>query len=171
VHAGFHAARRALINFGLVVTLAAMLAANMPDSVVKSRLLVAAQPYLTAVGLGQNWGMFAPHPRTEVAYVTGHIQYSDGTSSVWSTPGRTGLMAYSDYRWRKFGEHLRLDNNRQLWQPFAAYLAQHEGQPGHEPVQVSLMRRWAELQPPGVTPGLGPWSQFMYYSTPVRGAG
>lgn len=164
-------AGRALINFGLVVTLAAVLVANMPDSVVKSRLLVAAQPYLTAVGLGQNWGMFAPNPRTEVAYVTGHIQYSDGTSSEWSTPGRSGLMAYSDYRWQKFGEHLLPDSNRHLWQPFAAYLAHHEGKLGHEPAQVSLMRRWAELQPPGVTPGLGPWTQFVYYTTPVRGAG
>jgi hypothetical protein len=158
---------RALLNFILLVTLGAIFVANMPDSTIKSRLIAPAQSYLTAIGLGQNWGVFAPNPRRDVIYVTGHIQYSDGTTSVWSFPVRTGLMAYSDYRWQKFGEHVRLDKNRELWQPFAAYLASHESKRGHNPVQVSLMRRWAELRPPGETPGVGPWRQFVYYATPV----
>lgn len=169
--ARLHGPARVLVNVGLVVTLTAMLVANMPDSVVKSRLLVGVQPYLNALGLGQNWGMFAPNPRTQAVYVTGHLRYSDGTSSVWSAPARTGLMAYSDYRWRKFGEHLRLDRNRHLWHPFAAYVARHDAKRGREPVDVSLVRQWADLPSPGSTPDVGPWRRFVYYTTPVRPAG
>ena len=132
---GWSVAGRALLNFALIVTLAAILVANMPNSTLKSRLIVPAQSYLAAIGLGQSWGVFAPNPRQDVIYVTGHIQYSDGTTSVWSFPARTGIMAYSDYRWQKFGEHVRLDTNQQLWPTFAAYLAHHESQRGDKPVQ------------------------------------
>jgi hypothetical protein len=161
---------RAMISFGVMFTLAAILVACLPDSVIKSSLLVRAQPYLTAVGLGEDWGVFAPSPRTAVIYGSGDIQYSDGTSSVWSFPVRSGVMAYSDYRWQKFEEYVRLDDHRGLWQPFAQYLADHQATPGRTPVQVSLMRRWADIHPPGVTPGLGPWSQYVYYVMPLQEA-
>jgi hypothetical protein len=160
---------QALINFFLIVTLAAVLVANLPDSVIKARLIAPAHSYLTALGLGQNWGVFAPDPRRDVIHVTGEIEYSDGSTSTWSFPVRTGLLAYSDYRWQKFGEHLRLDSNRQLWRPFATYLASQEHVGGRTPVRVSLVRRWAELRPPGGATGLGPWQQFVYYTTPVDG--
>jgi hypothetical protein len=159
-----------LINFFLIVTLAAVLVANLPDSVVKARLIAPAHSYLTALGLGQDWGVFAPNPRRDVIFVAAEIEYSDGSRSTWSIPVRTGLMAYSDYRWQKFGEHLRLDSSRQLWQPFAAYLARQEQVGGRTPVRVSLVRRWAELRPPGAATGLGPWRQFVFYTAPVDGA-
>jgi hypothetical protein len=160
---------QALINFFLIVTLAAVLVANLPDSVVKARLIAPAHSYLTALGIGQNWGVFAPNPRRDVIFVAGEIEYSDGSSSTWSFPVRTGLLAYSDYRWQKFGEHLRLDSNRELWQPFAAHLASQERVAGRAPVRVSLVRRWAELRPPGAAAGLGPWREFVFYTTPVDG--
>jgi hypothetical protein len=161
---------QALVNFFLIITLAAVLVANLPDSAVKTRLAAPAHSYLTALGLGQNWGVFAPNPRRDVIFVTGEIEYSDGSGSTWSFPVRTGLMAYSDYRWQKFGEHLRLDSNRQLWRPFAAYLASQERGGRRTPVRVSLVRRWAELRPPGGATELGPWRRFVYYTTPVDGA-
>ena len=160
-------AGRRLINFALILTLAAMLVATMPVSVIRSTLLVWAQPYLTAVGLGEDWGVFAPSPRTAVVYGTAQIRYTDGTSSEWSFPTRPGLAAYSDYRWQKFEEHVRLDGYSGLWRPFARYLASHESSPGHAPLQVTLTRRWAAIRPPGVRPELGPWAQYTYYSMPV----
>jgi hypothetical protein len=53
---GWSVAGRALLNFALIVTLAAVLVANMPNSTLKSRLIVPAQSYLAAIGLGQSWG-------------------------------------------------------------------------------------------------------------------
>lgn len=158
---------RALINAGIIVTLAAILVVSMPASVIRSTLLVWAQPYLSAVGLGEDWGVFAPSPRTTVIYGTARIRYSDGTSSEWSFPTRPGLMAYSDYRWQKFEEHVRLDGYSGLWQPFARYLARHKSTPDHTPVRVDLTRRWADIHPPGVRPSLGPWAQYVYYIMPV----
>jgi hypothetical protein len=163
-----NAVARALINFGLIVTVVAMLVAIMPASVIRSTLIVWAQPYLTAIGLGENWAVFAPSPRAAVIYSTAQIQYSDGTSSEWSFPTRSGLMAYSDYRWQKFEEHVRLDGYSGLWKPFAQYLASHESTPGHAPAKVALARRWAAIRPPGVSPGLGPWAQYIYYVMPVE---
>jgi hypothetical protein len=154
--------RRALISAGLIVTLAAMFAAVMPASVIKTRLMVPAQPYLNVLGLGEDWGVFAPNPRQEVIYATGILAYSDGTRSEWSFPVRPGIMAYSDYRWQKFEEHVRLDNFKGLWRPFSEYLATHEATPGKKVVQVGLVRRWAEINPPGVSPSLKPWKRYMY---------
>ena len=173
MNAGVERAQRtrgqALINLFLIVTLAAMLVANLPDSEIKARLIAPAQSYLTALGMGQNWGVFAPNPRRDIVYVTADIEYADGTASTWSFPVRDGVMAYSDYRWQKFGEHLRLDSRRQLWKPFAIYLARQERADGRTPVRVSLARHWTRLPPPGGSMELDPWNEFVFYSLPVDG--
>jgi hypothetical protein len=161
---------QALINLFLIVTLAAMLVANLPDSVIKARLIAPAQSYLTALGMGQNWGVFAPNPRRDIVFVTADIEYADGTASTWSFPVRDGVMAYSDYRWQKFGEHLRLDSRRQLWKSFATYLARQERADGRRPVRVSLVRHWTRLPPPGGPMELDRWNAFVFYSLSVDGA-
>jgi hypothetical protein len=160
---------RALINVGLIVTLAAILVANLPASTIKDDLLPVAQPYLTALGIGEDWGVFAPNPRTEVVYAGGVIKYSDGSESVWNFPIRPGIMAYSDYRWQKFEEHVRLDMYNGLLPQFATYLATHEATPGKKATRIGLFRRWAEIQPPGAPVSLGPWSRYVYYVAPVGG--
>lgn len=154
---------RTFISAVVLVTMAAILVVCMPASTIRSTLATWAQPYLSAVGLGEDWGVFAPSPRTTVIYGTARIRYSDGSSSEWSFPARTGVMAYSDYRWQKFEEHVRLDEYHGLWQPFAQYLASHENIPGHTSVQVDLTRRWAAIRAPGVSPALGPWMRYVYF--------
>lgn len=161
--------KQGLISAGLIVTLAAMFAAIMPASVIKAALLVPAQPYLNVLGLGEDWGVFAPNPRQEVIYATGVFAYTDGTKSEWSFPVRPGIMAYSDYRWQKFEEHVRLDSFKGLWKPFSEYLVTHEAIPGKTVRQVGLARRWAEINPPGVSPSLKPWKQYMYSVMNVGG--
>ena len=160
---------RAVLNIGLIVTLAAILTAVMPASVIKDRLLPVAQPALAALGLGEDWGVFAPNPRTEVIYAGGVIKYSDHSESVWNFPVRPGIMAYSDYRWQKYEEHVRLDAFKGLWQAFATYLVTHDAVPGRTPVQVSLARKWAKILPPGAPTSLGPWAQYVYFVAPVGG--
>lgn len=155
--------KRAVISVGLMITLAAISVANMPASTIKARLMVGAKPYLNVLGIGQSWGTFAPNPRSEVVYAGGRIAYSDGTLTTWDFPMRPGAMAYSDYRWQRFEEHIPLDGSRDLWQPFAQYLATHQAVPGKMPVQVALVRRRAQIRPPGATVALSPWSQSVYY--------
>lgn len=159
-----------MINLGLIITLAAILTATMPASTIKTRLLPSAQLVLTALGMGEDWGVFAPNPRTQVIYAGGVIKYSDRSESVWNFPIRPGIMAYSDYRWQKYEEHIRLDAFKGLWKPFATYLVTHQAAPGKTPVQIGLARKWAEILPPGAPTSLGPWTQYVYYSAPVGGA-
>lgn len=158
------AAGHALISFMLVVTLAAIVVTNLPDSEIKARLLGSAQPYLNATGLDQGWGIFSPNPRGAVVYVEGCIDHADGTSSVWPIPARPGFSAYSDYRWHKFGEHVQLDANEWMWRPFAEYVANQARADGHEPVRVTLVRRWSQLLPPGPGPDHGPWNEFAFFT-------
>lgn len=161
---------RAVITVGLIITLAAILIAVLPTSQIKDRLLPVARPYLFALGVGEDWGVFAPNPRTQVIYAGGVIKYSDRSESVWNFPIRPGIMAYSDYRWQKYEEHVRLDSFKGLWQPFATYVVTHGATPGKTPVQISLARRWAEILPPGAPKSIGPWTQYVYYTVKVGGA-
>jgi hypothetical protein len=162
--------KKTLISIALAVTLAAIFVANMPASTIKTQLMVAAQPCLNALGIGQDWGVFSPNPRRQIIYSGGLIAYSDGSASIWNFPMRPGIMAYSDYRWQKFEEHVRLDNFKGLWQPFSQYLVTHVATPGKKPVQVALIRRWADIQPPASGVAQGPWSQTAYYVANVEGA-
>ena len=160
---------RALINLGLVVTLAAIGVANLPTSTIKDHLLPIATPYLNALGIGQDWGVFSPNPRTEVVYASGELTYSDGSQSQWHFPLRPGIMAYSDYRWQKFEEHVRLDAFGNLWRPFADYLVAHQATAGKTVISVRLVRRWAEILPPGAPYSLGPWTRYVYFFMPIGG--
>ena len=161
---------RAVVNAGLIITLAAILIAVLPASTIKTRLLPVARPYLTALGVGEDWGVFAPNPRAQVIYAGGVIKYWDRSESVWTFPVRPGIMAYSDYRWQKYEEHVRLDAYKSLWKPFATYLVTHHAVPGKTPVEVALARRWADIRPPGAPTSIGPWSQYVYFAAPVGGA-
>jgi hypothetical protein len=162
-------ARRVLISIGLIITVAAILVGNMPDSALTARLSQWAQPYLTATGLNQIWGVFAP-PRRFAAYVDGHIDYSDGTSSVQHVPSDPGLGAYSDYRWLKYEESIRPDTANWLWPAYAEYLANRARADGRNPVRVTVIRRWADSLPPGPGPERGPWHEFTMYVLDVAGA-
>jgi len=157
---------RALISAGVSCTVLAMVVLNMPDSRLKSYLMKPVAPYVQVVGLGQDWGVFAP-PRSISLQVESHIEYADGTTTVVRLPRRPGIQAYADYRWRKFEERLRLDVNRRLWAPYARFLVDRARAAGRTPVRVSLVRRWAESRPPGPGPERDSWREFTFYTVRV----
>jgi hypothetical protein len=159
---------RVVISLCLVFTLGAILVVNMPDSELKGTVSTVTAPFLNATGLDQNWGVFAT-PRMLSAYVDGRVDYRDGSSGVFPIPARPGLAAYSDYRWQKFEEMVRTDDNQQLWAPYAEYLANRARAEGHDPVRVSLVRRWADTLPPGPGADRGPWREFTFYVLPLKG--
>jgi hypothetical protein len=160
-------AGRTVTSLGLIVTLAAVSVSNMPESEIKDALIGWAQPYMNATGLDLDWGVFAPNPRDGAYYVEGRIDYVDGTTSVWRFPTRSNLWAYSDYRWQKLEEWVRLDENRDSWRPFAEYLANDARRDGRAPTRVTLLRRWADTLPPGPGPEHGQWREFVFYAEPV----
>jgi hypothetical protein len=157
---------RLLISLGVTVTVVAVLVVDMPASHLRDRLIGPAGWFVRATGLDQDWGVFAPPP-TISFFVEGRVDDADGTTSVWANPLRPGLGTYVDYRWHKYEERLRLDDEQRLWAPYARYLADQARAAGHTPVRVSLVRRWASTRPPGPGPEHGPWQEYTFFVLPV----
>ena len=87
-------ARRIVITIFLLITLAAVLVQNMPTSVTKAGLIVAAQPYLNLTGLDQGWSIFSPNPRQQSVFVLARIDRADGSVELRPIPTGIGLSAY-----------------------------------------------------------------------------
>jgi len=153
---------RALISVFIVFTLVAMVVVNMPGSALRRGVERVTGPYVAATGLDQNWSIFSS-PRDLSAYVEGHIDFADGSSSVVPISTRRGLGEFVDYRWQKYEEMVRPDVGKWLWADYAAYLARQARTGGRTPVRVSLVRRFSETRPPGPGPARGPWQQFTFY--------
>lgn len=157
---------RALISAFLIVTLLAIGATNMPDSKIRREVLRPGQTYLNATGLDQIWSVFAPDPRPTSVDMEARIRYADGRRGVWNVPrGDDVFGSYWDYRWLKWMENVILDARRdQLWKPAAQFIAGRERARGRRPVQITLVRRWRDLKPPGAKgPDRGRWREFAYY--------
>jgi hypothetical protein len=153
---------RALISVVVVLAVGGILVVNMPASQLRNDLGKVAFPVVDALGLDQNWGIFS-QPRTLSAYVYADVDYADGSSSVVRLPNGRGLTAYVDYRWQKYEEQIRPDDGRPFWESYARYVADQARQDGHEPMRVSLVRRFADTDPPGPGPAHAAWQNFTFY--------
>ncbi len=140
-----------------------MVLGNLPEVGVMGDLRAATQPIRSATGLNQNWRVYSP-PRSLSAYVEARVDYSDGTSSLTSIPGRRGIGAFIDYRWQKYEEAIRPDTGQPYWADYADYVADRARAEGRKPVRVTLIRRWAETLPPGPGPERDPWRAFTMYT-------
>lgn len=147
-----------IISGLLVITLIAIVAINLPGSRLREDLLRPGQPYLNALGLDQNWALFAPNPRRVVLDVSAEVSFDDGTRATWRFPHDGALIgAYRDYRWRKWAELLvEPVNGAALWRPAALWAEAREQRAGHAVTQVRLLERFAAIEPPGVSPSFGP---------------
>jgi hypothetical protein len=157
---------RILISLFAACTVFTVLVVNMPDSELKNHLLVPFGPVLRASGLDQNWGVFSD-VRSVSVFVEGRVHNVDGTTTVFPIPSRTGIAALSDYRWQKFEEQVRLDDNKNLWAPYADWLVDRARARGLDPERVSLVRRFADTLPPGPGPERAPYSEFTFFELPV----
>lgn len=142
---------RTLISAFLIVTLLAVLVTNLPDSQLRRTLSEKTQPYLNAIGLDQNWGVFAPDPRREAIGMKARIAYADGTTESWEPPVRNDLFGeYSDYRWQKYMENVINDGvGGTLSKRTALWVARNERSRAEAPARVALIKRFAALPPPG----------------------
>jgi hypothetical protein len=163
---------RALLSAVIVVTLVAIVAINLPGSDLRTQLMRGGQPYLNALGLDQNWAMFAPNPRSVVIDVFARVTFADGTTTRWHFPRDGALIgAYRDYHWRKWGENL-IDpvNAAALWHPAALWAASREARPHDRVTRVTLIERFAQLAPPGTRPSVGPTQQSTLYALTLPAA-
>jgi hypothetical protein len=163
-------AGRALISVFLLFTVFSLVVWNLPDSEVKRQALGVVRPYVNAVGLDQNWGVFAPDPRRQTTQLFARVTYADGREETWRVPSGDPVVGeYWDYRWRKWAEWAIADAYDHLWQPAAEWFARRAGEHG-EVEKVVLVRRWYDLYPPGPGPARGEWQEFEYYTLTVTDA-
>jgi hypothetical protein len=159
---------RAVLSVFLVLTLASVISSVMPESTLQNDLNGVALPYLVATGLDQRWGVFAPNPRQNTAFVSARVEQADGTVTVYLTPGGKGLSEYWDYRWLKYGERmwtLRTASDERA--TYARWIVDQDRAAGGHPVRVVLLRHTRESEPPGPGPDYSPWTDVTFYSSPV----
>lgn len=163
---------RGIISAFVVVTVGFVMASNLPSSPLRDKLMRSGQPYLNALGLDQSWAVFAPDPRRAVIDLRAVVRYDDGSTTTWRIPENDPLIGtFRDYRWRKWLENVIADANPQLWRPAAIWVAAREQRAGRRAVQVMLVRRSADLQPPGQSPSRLAWQEKLYYTLEITGSG
>ena len=162
-----------LITVFLLVTLAAIVMTNANESKLRGDFVRVGQPYLNALGLDQAWNVFAPDPRREVIDFEARIRYADGSESKWKMPsGNPVIGVYWDYRWRKYMESAIANAERdRLWKPLAAYVAGQVSDGKRRPAEVTLVRRFYAMTPPGERRTPKKWTEYPYYTYKVPQAG
>ena len=161
---------RAVISAFVLVTVVAVAIWNLPESEIKRKGFTVVRPYITALGLEQNWGVFAPDPRREALELIARVEYADGSERTIEVPrGDPFIGEYWDYRWRKWYEWARADQYQNLWDPAARWFASVAEEKGGTPVRVTLVRRWRDILPPGPGPARSEWHEFSYYTLNLDG--
>ena len=156
-------AGRALISAFLVATVLAIGVSNLPESEIRRQAGRVTDPYVNAVGLNQNWSVFAPDPRRQVVELRARVLYPGGKTRIWRVPrGNRFFGAYWDYRWHKWSEGVTAGNNK-LWAPAARWILRREQAERRDPFAVALVVRSYELRPPGAGPARGPWRESEFY--------
>jgi hypothetical protein len=93
------------------------------------------------------------------------VTFTNGKPALWRFPHDGALIGtYRDYRWRKWEENLIAPANSLLWRPAALWAASSATGPGETPKSVTLIERYAALEPPGVTPSTGTVQQRVVYT-------
>ena len=147
---------------------------TMPASLFPPKPVIdqmAAGPLLL-LGLWQSWDMFSPDPRTIDICVELRCTNRDGTGDRRMLSDMVAMGYYERWqkdRWRKyFNDHLRLDDEHALWQPFAEYATRRLREEGHDPVAIELVRWWRPCDP-AIRPDLRadvrqtPWQNHVFH--------
>lgn len=162
---------RALVSVFVVATLLALVVWNMPDSALRRHGLRIARPYVNALGLDQNWAVFAPNPRQETLALEARITYADGSRTTWRTPVGGDLFgAYWDYHWLKWAEWTLDARYPQLLEPTAEFVLRQESGGGRTPTRIELVRRSRAIPAPG-TEGSPPWRRSVILDRGVEQTG
>ncbi|GLZ56082.1 hypothetical protein [Actinomycetospora sp. NBRC 106378] len=148
---------RIAISVFLVVLVGSLLVINAPASATKRGLMTVVAPVLSALGMEQGWGVFAPNPRGFSLEVEAHIQQVDGSQRIVPIESGRGLDEYWTYRWQRWADRLANGpDNVAMWDPFCRYLADQDRAAGGKPVRVALVNRRSDTLPPGDGPARGP---------------
>jgi len=151
----------------LTLLLVLMIAWNL-GTLVRSRdhIPVPLQSLSRAIGLDQNWKMFAPAPtRLDAWFLFEGRTSEEDTVDAYSpektftrTPPKRISVLYKDLRWRKYFEHLAGQNDPRYAKALASFLCRNwnEGLKHEVPLaSVSVyFQRSTQIQPDALPPPL-----------------
>jgi hypothetical protein len=164
-------AGRVLISLFALLTLVTIVTANLPASHLENLLMRADHPYFNAVDMSQDWGVFAPDPRSVTVHILARVTFADGSRQTWQIPARNAVVGeYIDYRWRKWEEWTAEGGYSFLYKPGAIYAARRVAAPGRVPVRVTLFDRSHPITPPGQPPNPLPPTTREFYTTKITPA-
>jgi hypothetical protein len=139
---------------------------NLPAGPPREATRPVVGPVVQALGLEQDWALFAPNPRSYSVGVYATITHDDGRIETWRPPHNGLVLApYRTYRWQKYVERLRADGYSLLWEPTARWLAREYG-PGV--TKVVLTRTFQEAKVPGAKGPRPEQGQYAFYTLDVR---
>jgi hypothetical protein len=149
---------RGILSTLIAFTLVAIAVINLPASYLRTKVLKGTGAYVDALGLDQNWLVFAPNPRSYSIAISAVVTFAGGHTTVWRPPLDGALVGtYRDYRWRKWEENVTVPaNGPVLWRSAALWAAAHVPPTGRPVTEVQLIEQFANNNPPGVTPSRGP---------------
>jgi hypothetical protein len=159
-----------LISIVIVVVLLMEVATHLPaGSAVHQSVSRPAQQIIRVVAAEQAWGVFAPNPRSSSLDIEARVTFADGTTALWELPEGSNLgpnLRY--YRWRKWLERARSDDQKGLWAPTARWIATLYDDRESPVVRVELIRRFHKNVLVGPQP---PWESFTYFTLELDEAG
>jgi len=131
----------------MAVLIGSLLLWNLPAGRPRNATRPNTGALVQALGLEQDWALFAPNPRSYSVGVYATITHRDGRVEKWVPPHNGLLIApYRTYRWQKYVQRVRADEYSNLWEPTARWLVRKYGS---DVTKVVLTRTFQEAQVPG----------------------
>lgn len=158
---------RTVIGVGVALLLLAEIGTHLPPSALERAVGEAAHRVIRVAAADQSWAVFAPNPRSTSLDLEAVVTLDDGTTRRWSLPDGPPIGAnLRFYRWRKWLERVRADENQTLWDPTARWIASLFDDEPAAVVRVELIRRFHENVVEGEQP---PWQRYTFYTLELDG--
>lgn len=136
----------------------------LPDSAIKLSIAPSLRPAALALGLDQNWRVFAPNPPRSATTIEVHVRVAgDATPRTWRPPQGNGIYGqYSWYRWQKLKESVLNPASGLDVSDFAHWVVREITGPKDHPTYVEVVERIDTLPPPGSSAGSQRSHQLVY---------
>lgn len=124
---------------------------SLPNSTIQRSLAPSVRRAALALGLDQDWGVFAPGPPVAATAIEVHVLVDgDARRRNWRPPhGNAVYGQYSWYRWQKLKERV-LDPSSGVDVPdFVNWVVRDVTRPTEHPTYVEVVERIDTLPPPG----------------------
>lgn len=153
---------RAIIFVAVALLLLAEVGTHLPSSALERAVAEPSHRLMRLAAADQSWTVFAPDPRSVSLDLQAVVTLADGTTRHWDLPDGPPVGAnLRFYRWRKWLERVRADDQRALWEPTARWIASlYEDEPAAV-LRVELVRRFHRNVVAGEQP---PWEQFTFFT-------